>query len=159
MKRRQFITGIAAGGAAIATGGLWTPSTAWGQNPPSCPPGPVNGTPFRRGQDTRPVVQRKSVASLSSTEISQLRLAFARLRALPSTDNRRWVIQADMHAMYCQACNNGTFQSVHGSWNFFPWHRAFLYYFERILGSLVGNLNNFRLPYWDWENQRSLPWF
>jgi hypothetical protein len=157
MKRRQFLTGIAAGGAAIATGGLWTPSTALGQNPPSCPPGPVNGTPFRRGQDTRPVVQRKSVSSLSSTELNQLRLAFARLRALPSTDNRRWVIQADMHAMYCQACNNGTFQSVHGSWNFFPWHRAFLYYFERILGSLVGNLNNFRLPYWDWENHRSMP--
>jgi polyphenol oxidase len=159
MKRRQFLTEIAAGGAAIATGGLWMPSTALGQNPPSCPPTPVNGTVFRPGQDTRPIVPRKSVGSLSSTELSQLRLAFARLRALPSTDNRRWVIQADMHAMYCQACNNGTSQSVHGSWNFFPWHRAFLYYFERILGSLVGNLNNFRLPYWDWENQRSIPWF
>jgi polyphenol oxidase len=157
MRRRHFLTGIAGGAAAIATGGLWTPSTARGQNPPTCPPGPVNGTPFRRGQDTRTVVQRKSVSALSSTEISQLRLAFARLRALPSTDNRRWVIQADMHAMYCQACNNGTFQSVHGSWNFFPWHRAFLYYFERILGSLVGNLNNFRLPYWDWENHRFQP--
>jgi polyphenol oxidase len=158
MKRREFLTGIAAGGAAVATGGLWTPS-ARAQNPPTCPPTPVNGTPFRRGQDTRPIVQRKSLSSLSSTELSQYRLAFAKLRALPSTDNRRWVIQADMHAMYCQACNNGTVQSVHGSWNFFPWHRAFLYYFERILGSLVGNLNNFRLPYWDWENVRAIPWF
>jgi Common central domain of tyrosinase/Polyphenol oxidase middle domain/TAT (twin-arginine translocation) pathway signal sequence len=160
MKRRQFLTGIAAGGAAIATGGLWTPSAARGQNPPNgCPPAPVNGTPFRRGQDTRPVVQRKSVSSLSSSQIAQLRLAFSKLRSLPSTDNRRWVIQADMHAMFCQACNNGTHQSVHGSWAFFPWHRAFLYYYERILGSLVGDINNFRLPYWDWENQRSLPWF
>jgi hypothetical protein len=67
------------------------------------------------------------------------------------------VIQADMHALYCQACNFDTLQSVHGSWNFFTWHRAFLYYFERILGSLVGNLNYFRLPYWDWENHRSMP--
>jgi polyphenol oxidase len=157
MKRRHFLTGIAAGGATIATGGLWTPSIARGQNPPTCPPGPVNGTPFRRGQDTRPVVQRKSVSSLSSSEISQLRLAFARLRSLSSTDNRRWVIQADMHALYCQACNHDLVQSVHGSWNFFPWHRAFLYYFERILGSLVGNINNFRLPYWDWENHRFMP--
>jgi len=62
-----------------------------------------------------------------------------------------------MHALYCQACNHDLVQSVHGSWNFFPWHRAFLYYFERILGSLVGDINNFRLPYWDWENHRSIP--
>src|SRR5690242_7173633 len=62
-----------------------------------------------------------------------------------------------MHALYCQACNHDLVQSVHGSWIFFPWHRAFLYYFERILGSLVGDLNNFRLPYWDWENHRSMP--
>ncbi len=61
-----------------------------------------------------------------------------------------------MHALYCQACNHDTIQSVHGSWNFFPWHRAFLYYFERILGSLVGD-THFRLPYWDWENYRFLP--
>ena len=32
-----------------------------------------------------------------------------------------------------------------------------MYYFERILGSLVGDLGNFRLPYWDWENYRSMP--
>jgi hypothetical protein len=102
MKRRQFLSGIAAGGAALTTRLL-------SQNPPTCPPGPVNGTPFRPGQDTRPVVQRKAVRLLSSSEISQLKLAFARLRGLSSTDNRRWVIQADMHAMYCQACNNGTF--------------------------------------------------
>jgi hypothetical protein len=150
MKRRQFLSGIAAGGAALTTRLL-------SQNPPTCPPGPVNGIPFRRGQDTRPIVQRQSVSSLSSSQIKEFRLAFARLRSLPSTDNRRWVIQADMHAIYCQACNHDLVQSVHGSWIFFPWHRAFLYYFERILGSLVGDLNNFRLPYWDWENHRFQP--
>jgi hypothetical protein len=154
MKRRQFLTGIAAGSAALTTGltiGLQ------GQDPPTCPPAPVNGIPFRRGQDTRPVIQRKAVSSLSSSQISQLRLAFARLRSLPSTDNRRWVIQADMHALYCQACNHDRVQSVHHSWIFFPWHRAFIYYFERILGSLVGDINHFRLPYWDWENHRFQP--
>ncbi|MGI9073377.1 MAG: tyrosinase family protein [Bryobacteraceae bacterium] len=155
--RRKFLHGIAIGGAAFVLNGLWGPPRALGQNPPNCPPAPVNGTPFVPGQDTRPIVQRTSISALSSSQINQLRLAFARLRALPSTDNRTRILQADMHAMYCQACNNGTVQSVHRSWNFFPWHRAFLYYFERILGSLVGNLNYFRLPYWDWENQRSLP--
>jgi hypothetical protein len=157
MRRRYFLKGMAAGGAALATGGLSVPFTALGQTPPSCPPAPVNGIPFRRGQDTRPVVQRQSVSSLSSSQLAQLRTAFARLRALPATDNRSWAIQADMHALYCQACNHDLVQSVHGSWNFFPWHRAFLYYFERILGSLVGNINSFRLPYWDWENHRFMP--
>jgi hypothetical protein len=157
MQRRRFLKGIAAGGAAVVSGGLWMPSSTRGQTPPNCPPAPVNGTPFRPGQDTRPIVQRKPIGSLTSTQLAQLRTAFARLRALPSTDNRAWVIQADMHAMYCLACNHDVVQSVHGSWNFFPWHRAFLYYFERILGSLVGDLNYFRLPYWDWENHRSMP--
>jgi polyphenol oxidase len=155
--RRNFLKGMAAGSAALVTGGFGAPFTASGQNPPTCPPAPVNGTPFKAGQDTRPVVQRVSISSLSSTQISQLRLAFAKLRALPSTDNRTWVLQADMHAIYCHACYNDTILSVHGSWAFFPWHRAFLYYFERILGYLVGNLNYFRLPYWDWENHRSMP--
>jgi polyphenol oxidase len=119
----------------------------------------VNPTLFRAGQDTRPIVPRQSISSLTSTQLAQLRNAFAKLRALPSTDDRTWVLQADMHAIYCHACNNDTVHSVHGSWAFFPWHRAFLYYFERILGSLVGNLNGFRLPYWDWENHRSMPSF
>jgi polyphenol oxidase len=157
MHRRRFLTGIAAGGAAIVSGGLWAPSDSRAQTPPSCPPAPVNGTPFRAGQDTRPIVQRQPISALTSSQLAQLRTAFAKLRALPSTDNRSWVIQADIHALYCQACNHDLIQSVHGSWNFFPWHRAFLYYFERILGSLVGNPNYFRLPYWDWENHRSLP--
>jgi hypothetical protein len=30
-------------------------------------------------------------------------------------------------------------------------------YYERILGSLVGDLAGFRLPYWDWENVRTMP--
>jgi tyrosinase-like protein/polyphenol oxidase-like protein len=155
--RRKFLKGIAIGGAAFVSKGLWEPAIAFGQNPPTCPPAPVDGTPFAVGQDKRPIIQRKSISALSGTEIAELRNAFAKLRALPSTDNRRWAIQADMHALYCQSCNHDLIQSVHGSWNFFPWHRAFLYYFERILGSLVGNINNFRLPYWDWENYRSMP--
>jgi hypothetical protein len=155
--RRGFLKGVALGGAAFLPKGLFGPSTARAQTPPNCPPAPLNGTPFRAGQDTRPIVQRHSISSMTSSQVAQLRSAFAKLRALPSTDKRGWVIQADMHALYCQACNYDTLQSVHGSWNFFPWHRAFLYYFERILGSLVGDISYFRLPYWDWENHRSIP--
>jgi hypothetical protein len=155
--RRGFLKGVALGGAAFLSHGLGGPSVLRAQTPPNCPPAPLNGTAFKPGQDTRPIAQRKSISDLTLSEVAQLRNAFAKLRALPSTDNRSWVIQADMHALYCQACNFDTLQSVHGSWAFLTWHRAFLYYFERILGSLVGNINYFRLPYWDWENHRSIP--
>ena len=39
---------------------------------------------------------------------------------------------------------------IHFSWNFLPWHRMFLYFHERILGGLIGDMS-LRLPYWDWE--------
>ncbi|HZQ43146.1 MAG TPA: tyrosinase family protein [Acidobacteriaceae bacterium] len=117
---------------------------------------PSGGTPFSPGSDKRPVVLRKSISALTASELTQLGTAYAKLRALPSTDKRTWVLQADIHALLCDQCN-GVAMQIHGSWNFFPWHRAYLYFYERILGSLVNNLNYFRLPYWDWENHRSMP--
>ena len=58
--------------------------------------------------------------------------------------------------MHCWNC--GASVQVHFSWQFFAWHRAYLYFHERILGSLVGNME-LRLPYWDWEHpsHRRLP--
>jgi hypothetical protein len=102
------------------------------------------------------VTLRKSIGALTAAELTQLNDAYVQLRKLPASDKRTWLIQADMHALFCASCTNSPFD-IHGSWTFFPWHRAFLYYFERILGSLVGDLTNFRLPYWDWENIRTLP--
>jgi hypothetical protein len=47
---------------------------------------------------------------------------------------------------------------IHGRWTFFVWHRAFLFFHERILGLLVKD-TTLRLPYWDWENpsRQNLP--
>ncbi len=45
---------------------------------------------------------------------------------------------------------------IHGSYYFFPWHRAYLYFHERILAwHLTGEKSldpNFRLFAWDWES-------
>jgi len=153
--RRRFLQTAAtatAGGVLSYLGR----KNAFAQNPPTCPTAPTGGTPFAPGSDKRPIVLRKSISALSAAELTQLQTAFAKLRALPSTDKRTWVLQADIHALLCDQCN-GVSMQIHDSWNFFPWHRAYLYYYERILGSLVGNLNGFRLPYWDWENHRSMP--
>jgi len=150
------VAGVAAlGGAAVAWRYVVTP--AFAQNPPSgCPTPPSGGTPFQPGQDQRPIVLRPSISALTSAQLTELRGAYAALRALPSSDPRTWILQADLHALYCQQCTNDATQ-IHFKWSFFPWHRAYLYYYERILGALVGNLDGFRLPYWDWEVARSMP--
>jgi Common central domain of tyrosinase/Polyphenol oxidase middle domain len=153
--RRQFLQSA----ASVTAGGVVTflgRKSSLAQNPPTCPTAPSGGTPFSPGSDKRPIVLRKSISALSAAELTQLESAYTKLRALPSTDKRTWVLQADIHALFCDQCS-GFSMNIHDSWNFFPWHRAYLYYYERILGSLVKNLDGFRLPYWDWENHRSMP--
>jgi polyphenol oxidase len=57
-----------------------------------------------------------------------------------------------MHCWYCSGATdalNG--QEIHGGWWFLPWHRAFLYFHEMILGTLLGD-PTFALPYWDWDS-------
>ena len=157
--RRHFLRGAAAlaGGSVFAGSNIFSSIKALAQDPPSgCPTPPSGGTHFVPGSDTRPIVLRKSASSLTPAELTKLQNAYTALRGLPASDKRTWVLQADMHALFCDSCNNSPFD-IHGSWQFFPWHRAYLYYYERILGSLVGDLNNFRIPYWDWENVRTLP--
>lgn len=71
------------------------------------------------------------------------------MRALATSDPadpRGFWHQANVHCWNCSVEAN----QQHFSWRFFAWHRAMLYFHERILGKLV-NDENLRLPYWDWE--------
>ncbi|HEY5908783.1 MAG TPA: tyrosinase family protein, partial [Vicinamibacteria bacterium] len=72
------------------------------------------------------------------------------------SDPRGFAHQANIHCWNCGGVGSGI--QVHGSWQFFAWHRAYLYFHERILGKLVGDME-FRLPYWDWDvaSHRKLP--
>lgn len=56
-----------------------------------------------------------------------------------------------LHAYYCGQVG------IHSNWFFLPWHRAFLYFHERILQSIVGD--HFRLPVWEWDRCNELPPF
>jgi len=100
---------------------------------------------------------RKSVAELTTNEVTRLRLAYQKLRDLTisdPSDPRGWMQQAHVHCWMC----GGSGGDIHGSWTFLPWHRAYLYFHERILCKLL-NDNSFRLPYWSWDdgNYRSVP--
>ncbi|KAL5996844.1 hypothetical protein ACLOJK_007766 [Asimina triloba] len=44
---------------------------------------------------------------------------------------------------------------VHSSWLFFPWHRFYLYFHERILGKLLGD-DTFALPFWNWDSPQGM---
>lgn len=78
------------------------------------------------------------------------------MRALPRSDPRSLYAQAQLHCAYC----GGAFKykgsawglEIHGGWFFFAWHRAFLYFHERILASLIRD-HTFALPFWNWDNQ------
>ena len=100
--RRRFIQGTStlAGTALLTTDSLLSTLSAFAQDPPSCPMPPSGGTNFVPGSDKRPVTLRKSIEALNSAEITKFRNAFAALRALPVSDKRTWLMQADMHALF-----------------------------------------------------------
>jgi len=74
------------------------------------------------------------------------------MRALDGSDPndpRGFTQQAHVH---CYWCSTGPAADlVHFSWKFLVWHRAYLYFHERILGKLISN-QNFRLPFWGWDS-------
>lgn len=110
---------------------------------------PKAGVAVNFSGDTGPVRIRKSIYRLTPAEVTELRLAFRRLRNLPAIDPRTWMAQAKVHCWYC-AGDASTAPDVHGTWAFMPWHRNYLYVLEKTLGSLVNN-PSFALPYWDWN--------
>jgi hypothetical protein len=62
--------------------------------------------------------------------------------------------QAWIHSYYCTHPVNIT--NVHCTSAFLPWHRAFLYFHERLLQGALRD-DNFRLPVWDWEANSDIP--
>ncbi|PNX77157.1 polyphenol oxidase [Trifolium pratense] len=77
------------------------------------------------------------------------------MKALPADDPRSFEQQAKVHCAYCvggytQLGYPGVQLSVHNSWLFFPFHRWYLYFYERILGSLI-NDPTFAIPFWNWD--------
>ena len=94
----------------------------------------------------------------------KLALGYSLMKALPDDDPRSFRQQANIHCAYCntvynQQLSDQPFQ-VHGSWLFFPFHRWYLYFHERILASLLGD-PDFALPFWNYDNPEAaaMPWF
>jgi Common central domain of tyrosinase len=98
------------------------------------------------------VVLRKNVATLDATDLADLRTAFTAAYGL--SDDRGYAFHAGLHGLplpiYCQ----------HGTSLFLPWHRAYLYFFERALTDALGRQREdpslvVGLPWWDWTSAAS----
>ncbi|KAK3121184.1 hypothetical protein QOZ80_8BG0647800 [Eleusine coracana subsp. coracana] len=135
---------------------------------PSPPPSPFSIVNFK--PPTGPVRVRQPAHLADAGLVDKYKLALARMRALPDSDPRSFASQAAIHQAYC----DGHYQyqmpvrplpgggmppmpmpppsafDVHFSWIFAPWHRMYIYFYERILGSLIGD-DAFALPYWNWD--------
>jgi tyrosinase len=126
--RRDFLRGAGALSAAALT--------LWAGGCEAC---------LKQIQD-RPI--RKNIQNLSPTDpiIQTYKAAVAAMKALPTTDNRNWLNQANIHFNNC----------THGNWFFLPWHRGYLMYFEKICRKLTGD-DKFALPYWNWTTHPAVP--
>jgi tyrosinase len=94
----------------------------------------------------RPVRRRlRTGSALVDADVATYRQAVSLMQGLLGSDQRSWANQAAIHGIpthfnFCQ----------HGTDHFFDWHRAYLFYFEKICQKLTGNAK-FGLPYWNWN--------
>lgn len=112
---------------------------------------------------------RHDVANLTPAQMASIERGF-RVMLQRSYDNPNdptgLTYQANMHStlMENSGCPMGDSsnpmwdQCQHYSDLFFPWHRMYLYYFERILRAASGD-PNLTLPYWNYESasEQTLP--
>ena len=153
--RRNFLQAIGMGTGFIGLNAFVNPAAALAQCAP--PPSGTAAQPKRR--DCRAIRPRRPASTLNSAEITKLKDAYQAMRALDTSDPndpRGFTRQANIHCWFCAEAASSV--HVHFNWKFFAFHRAYLYFHERILGKLINDMD-FRLPYWDWDvsSHRKIP--
>lgn len=86
-------------------------------------------------------------------------LAYAKaiqvMKARDPKDPTSWSFQAGIHGSYDPPPKDAKWnQCQHLQWYFLPWHRMYVYYFERIVRAAViaaGGPTDWALPYWNYD--------
>jgi len=100
----------------------------------------------------RPTRRRLRTGSAEvDAAVATYRKAVAAMKALPASDKRSWAAQAGIHGTVAGGFN----LCQHGTDHFFSWHRAYLFYFEKICQELTGD-RSFGLPYWNWNQNPAI---
>ncbi|MED6150514.1 hypothetical protein PIB30_073074 [Stylosanthes scabra] len=125
-----------------------------------CPilPSPLKIKDFKDfAKPNAPLRVRKPIHLVDDEYMAKLEKGIAIMKSLPKNDPRNYIEQAKVHCVYC---NGGypqkpPFQNlkidIHRSWLFYPFHRWYIYFFEKILGSLIGD-PDFAVPFWSWDS-------
>jgi tyrosinase len=162
--RRQFLAGVAKGtigglGAAMASRRLDGEFLAGG----SARAGGtlVTEQSITLAQASTPYVRRNvHTLEAGSTVLDSYANAVAAMKLLPQDDPLSWAYQANIHEMWTSPPPpeppptselDGWTTCEHFTQFFWPWHRMYLYWFERIIRSMSGD-DAFALPYWDYSD-------
>ncbi len=97
---------------------------------------------------------RKNIRNLSPEELSKFREAHSRM--MSRIDNRGYQFLAGVHGWLQEHCEHPPKLDEMGRplHLFLPWHRAYMYYFERYLQIALGD-NDIGLCWWNWRSQVS----
>ena len=99
------------------------------------------GTPRPQATST-PLRFRRNADRLTAGQVTNLRDAFRAVQGI--ADDRGYGYHAGIHGLPLPiGCD-----SAHGTDYFLPWHRAYLYFFERALRDQVPDA---MLTWWDWR--------
>ena len=121
-----------------------------------CPPPTKKVIDFKLPSPNSPLRIRPAAHLVSKEYIAKYKKAVQLMKALPDDDPRNFRQQANVHCAFCDGAYDqvgfpGLELQVHNSWLFFPWHRMYLYFHERILAKLI-NDPTFALPFWGWDS-------
>jgi hypothetical protein len=158
LNRRLFLLGA----TAAFAGDRPQHPVGWPAHPPKSPiRSPIAGKLIR--PKAKKVLPRPTISCLDSAGRRRLFQDLEKgydelLRRAPGPDTPQGPVDPTsllyhmwVHAYYCGEVR------IHSNWFFLPWHRAFLYFHERILQSIVGD--HFRLPVWEWDRCPVVPPF
>ncbi|XP_058097105.1 polyphenol oxidase, chloroplastic-like [Magnolia sinica] len=120
-----------------------------------CPPFEQTIVDFKLPSPSMPMRVRPAAHLVDDHYIAKYNKAIQLMKALPPDDPRNFTQQANVHCAYCDgAYDQVGFPDlelqVHNSWLFLPFHRYYLYFYERILCKLLDD-DTFALPFWNWD--------
>ncbi|KAF8409312.1 hypothetical protein HHK36_005386 [Tetracentron sinense] len=121
-----------------------------------CPPADLNIIDFKLPSKSSPMRVRPAAHLVDEEYLAKYNKAVALAKALPDDDPRSFMQQANVHCAYCDGAYDqigfpDLELQVHNSWLFFPFHRYYLYFYEKILGKLIGD-PTFTIPFWNWDS-------
>lgn len=102
----------------------------------------VGSPSARRGPQA--LRHRRNARTMTAGQAAKLREAFIAVKDIK--DDRGYQHHAGIHGLPLP------FYCTHGSPLFLPWHRAYLYFFERALQDQVPGVT---LPWWNWTSHHS----